>query len=222
MKELSVFDIIGPCMIGPSSSHTAGALKIALLAGKMVKGHIKKATFELYGSFARTYEGHGTDRALVAGILGFNTEDERIRDSFQHAKDRKIDFEFIINDKVKMPHPNTVDIRLEDNIGKIITIRGESIGGGAASISQINGIDVSFSGEYSTIVIEHKDEKGVLAYITKCFSDFDINIAFSKLFREEKGKKAYTIIETDELIQEDIVAEIESYGSILNATLIEI
>jgi len=222
MKELSVFDIIGPCMIGPSSSHTAGALKISLLAGKMVKGNIKKAVFELYGSFARTYKGHGTDRALVAGVLGYKTDDVRIKDSFQFAEEQGIQFEFIVNGKVKMPHPNTVDIRLEDHNGKKVAVRGESIGGGAAKITRINGVDVSFSGEYSTIVIEQKDEKGVLAYITKCFSDFDINIAFSKLFREAKGEKAYTIIETDEKIPEDVVYVIEDFHSIQSATLIEI
>lgn len=222
MKELSVFDIIGPCMIGPSSSHTAGALKIALLAGKLPKGAVKKVVFELYGSFAKTYKGHGTDRALVAGVLGFNTADERIKDSFQYAKNSGLQFEFIINNDLKMPHPNTVDIRLEDEHGKKTVIRGESIGGGAARITRINNIAVSFSGEYSTIVIEQRDEKGVLAYISKCFCDFDLNIAYSKLFREAKGQNAYTIIETDERIPESLVNIIENFHSIQNATLIEI
>lgn len=222
MKELSVFDIIGPNMIGPSSSHTAGALKIALLAGKMVKEPIKRVTFILYGSFARTYHGHGTDKALVAGILGYGTEDDRIRDSFHHAKEQGIEYEFLIDLEVKDVHPNTADIIIEDINGKKVSVRGESIGGGAAVIRRINGIEVKFTGEYSTIVIEQKDQKGVLAYITKCLSDCDINIAFTKLFREEKGRIAYTIIEADERISDGVISLIKQSHSIIDATLIEI
>lgn len=222
MKELSVFDIIGPCMIGPSSSHTAGALRIALLAGNLVKAEVKRVTFTLYGSFARTYQGHGTDRALVAGILGYQTEDSRIRDSFEHAREAGVEYQFIIDKDSKMEHPNTVDIVLEDQNGHTARVRGESIGGGAALITRINGIEVSFSGEYSTIVIEQKDECGVLAYITKCLSEHNINIAFTKMFREEKGETAYTIIEADQKIPADVAASLEEYRSIYNAVLIEV
>lgn len=222
MKELSVFDIIGPCMIGPSSSHTAGALRIALLARNLVKAEVKHVTFTLYGSFSRTYHGHGTDRALVAGILGFQTEDSRIRDSFEHAKEAGIKYKFIIDKETKMEHPNTVDIVLEDQAGHTARVRGESIGGGAAVITRINGIEVFFSGEYSTIVIEQKDECGVLAYITKCLSEHSINIAFTKMFREEKGETAYTIIEADHEIPKDVVKTLEEYRSIHNAVLIEV
>lgn len=222
MKELSTFDIIGPCMIGPSSSHTAGALRIALLARKMVKGEIASVTFTLYGSFARTYRGHGTDRALVGGILGFQTEDYRIKDSFRYAEEAGIAYEFIVDKETKVSHPNTVDILLRNRNGDQARIRGESIGGGAAVISGINGVEVSFTGEYSTIVIEQKDERGVLAYIARCLSDHGVNIAFSKLFREEKGETAYTIIEADNEITEAVVEKLEEYPSIWNATLIEV
>lgn len=221
MKELSVFDIIGPCMIGPSSSHTAGALRIALLARKMVKGGVRRVTFTLYGSFARTYHGHGTDRALVAGILGFQTEDVRIKDSFSEADKAGLEYDFIIDKETKMPHPNTVDILLEGDSGRA-SVRGESIGGGEAVITRINGVEVSFNGEYSTIVIEQKDERGVLAYITRCLSDFGVNIAFSKLFREERGKTAYTIIEADNEITEAMAEKLEENPSIHSAVLIEV
>ncbi|MGL5433988.1 MAG: L-serine ammonia-lyase, iron-sulfur-dependent subunit beta [Lachnospiraceae bacterium] len=221
MKELSVFDIIGPCMIGPSSSHTAGALRIALLARKMVKGEIRRVTFTLYGSFSRTYHGHGTDRALVAGILGFQTEDARIKDSFSEAEKAGLNYEFVIDQETKMPHPNTVDILLESSINRAL-VRGESVGGGEAVITSINGVEVSFNGEYSTIVIEQKDERGVLAYITRCLSDYGVNIAFSKLFREERGKSAYTIIEADNEITEEMVRKLEQYPSIRSAVLIEV
>ena len=222
MKELSVFDIIGPCMIGPSSSHTAGALRIALLARNLVKDEVKRVTFTLYGSFSRTYHGHGTDRALVAGILGFQTEDSRLRDSFQYAEEAGIEYEFVIDKETKTTHPNTVDIVLEDRSGHTARVRGESIGGGAAVITKINGIEVSFSGEYSTIVIEQKDECGVLAYIAGCLSERSINIAFTKMFREEKGETAYTIIEADQEIPKDVVEALEEYHSIRNAVLIEV
>lgn len=220
MKELSVFDIIGPCMIGPSSSHTAGALRIALLARKLVKGELKKVVFTLYGSFARTYKGHGTDRALVAGILGFQTEDRRIKEAFAYAKEQGLIYEFNVDGETKAEHPNTVDICLEDRKGNQARVRGISIGGGSAVITQINGVEVSFTGEYSTIVIAHKDECGVLAYITKILSDSGVNIAYSKLFREVKGQIAYTIIETDEEITKGMVSELEKSKSIKSAVLI--
>lgn len=222
MKELSVFDIIGPNMIGPSSSHTAGALKIALLARKMVKGQIRNVHFILYGSFARTYHGHGTDKALVAGILGFDTEDYRIRDSFSLAEQEGIQFEFEENLEEKDIHPNTVDILIVDDRNQKTSIRGESIGGGAAVIKRINGVDISLSGEYSTILVRQKDEKGVLAYITKCLSDCSINIAYMKLYREKKGEMAYTIIEADEKISEEVIMMIQKSKHVVSAMLIEV
>lgn len=221
MKEISVFEIIGPCMVGPSSSHTAGALRIALLARNLVKEKLKKVSFTLYGSFARTYKGHGTDRALVAGILGFQTEDSRIKDSFSYADQAGIVYEFFVDKETKMSHPNTVDIMVEDQGGNVARVRGESIGGGAAVITKINGIEVSFSGEYSTIIIEQKDECGVLAYITSCLSSYGVNIAFSKLFREEKGETAYTIIEADNEITREMLEKLEELKSIRSAILIE-
>ena len=129
MNFLSIFDVIGPNMIGPSSSHTAGAVSIALMARKMFPEDIKKVTFTLYGSFAKTYHGHGTDRALLGGILGFSTDDERIRDAFQIAKDRNITYEYIIDEKTATEHPNTADIDLIGVTGHTLSIRGESIGG---------------------------------------------------------------------------------------------
>ncbi|GHU61457.1 L-serine dehydratase, iron-sulfur-dependent subunit beta [Clostridia bacterium] len=210
----SMFDIIGPNMIGPSSSHTAGALKIALLAYKMMKHPIKKVKFILYGSFARTYQGHGTDRALLSGILGFREDDARIRDSFEWAKKTKIEYEFQINTDRNDFHPNTVEIFVWDEQEKKMVIRGESIGGGAARIVQINQVDVALTGDYPTLLIQQKDEPGVLAYITQCLNKFHINIATVKLYRENKGKMAYTIIETDEKIPEDALILLEQCSQI--------
>ena len=137
MKVLGIRDIIGPIMIGPSSSHTAGALRIALMCRRLLAGEPRKATFTLYGSFAHTYRGHGTDKALVAGLLGMATDDLRIRESFDLAKKAGLEFSFVPAPNEPCEHPNTVDIEVTDETGSIT-----SIGGGAAVISRINGIDV--------------------------------------------------------------------------------
>ena len=194
MSFISVFDVMGPNMIGPSSSHTAGAARIALLARKLLTGSLKKVEFTLYGSFAKTYHGHGTDRALLGGIMGFATDDVRIRDSFQIATDNGIEYAFIPNNLETDVHPNTVDILMVNEKGQEMTIRGESLGGGKARLCRINGVEVDFTGEYSSIVVVQKDAPGVVAYITKCLSELGINIAFMRLFRESKGNTAYTIV----------------------------
>ncbi len=204
MAFISVFDVLGPNMVGPSSSHTAGVVRIAYLAEKMMQGPIVKVRFTLYGSFAKTYQGHGTDRALLGGIMGFETDDKRIRNSFQIAKDRGIDYEFIKNETDLDIYPNTVDIEMENAQGQSMTIRGESVGGGKARIVKIDNVDVDFNGEYDSIVVTHDDVPGVVAHISKCLSDKEINIAYMRLFREEKGKQAYTIIESDGRLPEDI------------------
>ena len=128
MAVISAFDVLGPNMIGPSSSHTAGAVAIALLAQKMIAGQIIEAEFTLYGSFSRTYRGHGTDRALLGGIMGFKTDDRRIRDSFSIAQKRGLRYSFLTNEKDKDVHPNTVDIRMVNDRNQEMTVRGESLG----------------------------------------------------------------------------------------------
>lgn len=219
-KEISVFDIIGPNMIGPSSSHTAGALRIARLATKMVKHTIIKVEFVLYGSFAQTYKGHGTDRALLGGILGYDTEDYRIKDSFAHADTAGLVYSFKINTKTKTVHPNTVDIIITDSEEEITTVTGISIGGGSAVIKKINGVNIDLAGDYNTLVVRHRDIPGAVAYITSILSDYEINIAFMKLYRENKGSVAYSIIETDQIITPSIIDKIEDSSNILSALLI--
>ena len=130
MASISVFDVLGPNMIGPSSSHTAGADSLAFLAQKMINGPLRKVVFTLYGSFAKTYRGHGTDRALLGGILGFNTDDRRIPDSFRIASERGLEYQFIPNEATEVSHPNTVDISMTNAAGQTMTVRGESLGGG--------------------------------------------------------------------------------------------
>lgn len=220
-KEMSVFDIIGPNMIGPSSSHTAGALRIARLARNMVKRQIKEVKFILYGSFAQTYKGHGTDRALVAGILGFDTEDYRIKDSFTYAKEAGLNFSFELNTVRTDTHPNTVDIIISDEMNEETSVTGISVGGGRAVIKNINGVEIDLSGDYHTLVIRHKDLPGVVARVTNILSEYEINIAFMKLYRENKGTIAYSIIETDQPIHEVLIDKIEKLQSVIHAFLIE-
>lgn len=221
MAFISAFDVLGPNMIGPSSSHTAGAVAIALLAQKMMNGSLTKVTFTLYGSFAKTYHGHGTDRALVGGIMGFQTDDVRISNSFAIAKERGLDFTFLTNERESEVHPNTVDILMENAAHHTVTIRGESLGGGKVRIVRINQVDVDFTGEYSAIIVIHQDRPGVVAHITKCLSDRQVNIAFMKLFREAKGATAYSIVESDEKLPAEIIADIEENPNVHHTMLVQ-
>ena len=208
MSFISVFDVLGPNMIGPSSSHTAGAAKIAYLAQKMITGPLLQVDFTLYGSFARTYRGHGTDRALLGGMMGFTTDDMRIRNSFEIAETEGIAFTFQPNEEETDVHPNTVDIHMVNKAGQEMTVRGESLGGGKVRISRINKVQVDFTGEYSAVIVIQKDRPGVVAHITKALSDRNVNIAFMRLFREGKGDVAYTIVESDGHLPENIREEL--------------
>lgn len=205
MDFISIFDIIGPNMIGPSSSHTAGAVSIARLARQMFTEPIRKVIFTLYGSFAKTYRGHGTDRALLGGILGYSTDDPRIRDAFVYAREAALQYQYRIDEKTAVPHPNTADIYMESANGYTLFVRGESTGGGRVRIVRINQIGVEFTGEYSTLIIRQTDQPGVAAHLTKCLASADVNIAYMRLFRENKGANAYTIIESDDQIPESLL-----------------
>ena len=209
MSFISVFDVLGPNMIGPSSSHTAGAAAIALLAGKIPNAAIKKADFILYGSFARTYKGHGTDRALLGGIMGFSTDDRRIPDSFSIADERGLQYSFTANTTETEIHPNTVDIHMTDENGQKLIVRGESVGGGKIRIARINEVEVDFTGEYSTLIVIQQDKPGVIAHITNCLSEMNVNIAYMKLYREEKGCTAYSIVESDGIVPQTVAERIK-------------
>ncbi len=214
-NEISTFDILGPNMIGPSSSHTAGALRIAFIAGKMVE-HVTSVHFILYGSFARTYHGHGTDRALVGGILGYYPDDPRIKDSFEYAQEAGLDFSFEENTDDKDIYPNTVDITVTGDKGEKMYLRGESIGGGNALITKINGVDVELTGNYCTIVIEHEDKKGTLAFLTTILSAYDLNIGSLKLYRESRGTTAYAIIEVDSYVSDRTLQALSGFEAVRN------
>ena len=219
MNEIGTFDILGPNMIGPSSSHTAGALRIAFVAGRTVEKAVS-VKFVLYGSFARTYHGHGTDRALVGGILGYHPDDERIRDSFEHAKEAGLAFSFEENFTDKEIYPNTVDIYVTDKDGSVVSLRGKSIGGGNAVITRLNGVDVELTGNYCTLVVEHVDKKGTLAFVTTVLSAYDLNIGSLRLYRESKGKRAYAIIEVDTSVSNQVVSALKGVESVTNVLVV--
>lgn len=221
MSFISVFDVLGPNMIGPSSSHTAGTAVIAHLAQKMINGPLKSVEFTLYGSFAKTYRGHGTDRALLGGIMGFSTDDMRIRDSFRIAEERGLEFNFIVNETETDIYPNTVDIRMTNVAGQVMSVRGESLGGGKVKIVRINQVKVDFSGEYSAVIVIHQDKPGLAAHITKVISDRNVNIAFMRLFRESKGNTAYTIVESDEHLPEDITESLRENKHVHDVMIVQ-
>lgn len=218
---ISVFDVLGPNMIGPSSSHTAGAAVISGIVRKLIAPPLKRVEFTLYGSFAKTYRGHGTDRALLGGILGFSPDDLRIRDSFSIAQEQGLEFRFIPDETENDLHPNTVDIRMENSAGHVITARGISVGGGKVKIVRINGVEVDFTGEYNTLIVIHQDTPGVVAHITRILSDHNVNIAFMQLFRESKGHTAYSIIESDGVLPGEIPRQLREIPHIHDVMLVQ-
>lgn len=202
MEPLGLRDIIGPIMVGPSSSHTAGALRIARMARRLLSAAPTHADITLYGSFAHTGTGHGTDKALVAGLLGLEADDLRIRDSFFLAKGAGLEFAFTRATDAQaeaagVEHPNTVDMRIVDASGERIEVRGVSVGGGAAAIRRIDGVDVDISGKRTSVVVSQRDERGVLAHIARCLSDAAVNIATTRMYRTRRGAHAYTVMEVD-------------------------
>lgn len=219
---IGIFDVIGPVMVGPSSSHTSGAAAISWMARQILSGRPVKVTFKLYGSFAETYKGHGTDRALIGGLLGYKPDDIRIRNAYMEARKNGLEVDFVVDKETFVSHPNTVDVIMTAEDGHTLLIRGESIGGGRVKIRRLNNIEVDFTGEYSTMIISHKDRTGTVAYITKCLAEENINVATLKLFREGKGKKAVTVVETDSFVSEDVKDKILEYESVTDVDLIEV
>ena len=221
MKTLGLRDIIGPIMVGPSSSHTAGALRIALMARNLCGSAPQKAEFRLLGSFAHTYQGHGTDKALVAGMLGFTTDDLRVRDSFRWAAAKGLAFSFTPDPQADdFAHPNTIDVTVTDEAGCTVCVRGESIGGGAAVITRLDGIDVHITGEHTSVVVRQRDEAGVLAHIARCLSDENVNIATTRMFRERRGQVAYTVLECDQRVSDKVRRAIAEHPGIFDARVI--
>lgn len=200
---VSLLDIIGPVMVGPSSSHTAGACRIGLLARGLVGGTPERATIELHGSFARTGEGHGTDKAIAGGLMGFRPDDDRIRTALDIADREGLAFVFEKTTISDDAHPNTVRITLERGHRKHSMI-GESLGAGRIHITEVDGFPVEVHGNHHTIVLVAEDVKGSIARIAQILADGGINIATLRLTRKERGGDAFMVIEIDEMPGENV------------------
>ena len=214
-----VFDIVVPVMIGPSSSHTAGAVRLGKMARTILGEEPVTAVLELHGSFARTYKGHGTDIALVAGLLGFDTDDDRIRKALDIAKEHGLDVTFAPVDLGNV-HPNTVAMSLTDASGRELRVVGASIGGGNIIITEIDGYQVKIYGNYYTMITIHQDKPGVIALVTHALSQEGVNIAFMRVSRQERGAQALMIIESDQPVSEEAIRLVNNIGAVKLALLI--
>ena len=217
---MNVFDIVGPVMIGPSSSHTAGAARIGRVAYKLLGEEAVKAQILLHGSFAKTYRGHGTDKALVAGILGMKPDDARLRQSFQLAQQAGLQFS-LTPTHLEGAHPNTARIQLTGASGNQISVQGASVGGGNILITQVNGMPVELTGQYTTLIVLHRDAPGTIAAVTEYVGRLGANICNFRLAREKKGGTAVMTIELDGGLSPSVNREISRLPNIIGSTMLE-
>lgn len=201
---MNIFDIIGPIMVGPSSSHTAGAVKIGYVAGRLLAEPVKEAQINLHGSFQATGRGHGTQYALVAGLLGMKPDDKRIPESFDYAEKAGMMIRFGEVD-LKDAHPNSAQLILTGRDGRKLEIIGESLGGSLINIARIDGLSANFSGEYPTLIVHNLDQPGHVAEVTSMLSHKSVNIAKMQLYRANRGGEAVMVIECDQEIPLDSI-----------------
>lgn len=218
MKYKSVFDIIGPVMIGPSSSHTAGAARIGRVARSLFGREPKWATIFFYGSFAKTYKGHGTDVAIVGGLLDFDTFDERIIGAIDIAKQSGMKIKFIEEEAIT-DHPNTARVLIGDEQGEQELV-GISIGGGKIEIIELNGFELKLSGHHPAILVVHNDRHGAIAAVSNVLAKEEINIGHMEVSRKEKGKMALMTIEVDQNIDHHVMKQLEQLPNVLQVTKI--
>lgn len=218
MKYRSVFDIIGPVMIGPSSSHTAGAARIGRVARSLFGREPKWANISFYGSFAETYRGHGTDVAIIGGLLDFDTFDERIKISLDIAKEAGIQIKFIEEEAVP-EHPNTARILIGDDEGELELV-GISIGGGKIEITELNGFKLRLSGNHPAILVVHNDRYGAIAGVANVLAKYAINIGHMEVARKEKGMQALMTIEVDQNIEGPVLDELSTLPNIIKVAKI--
>lgn len=218
---MNIFDILGPVMVGPSSSHTAGAVRIGLIARQLLGETPEKAQIYFHGSFADTGHGHGTDRAIVAGLLGFEPDDDRIPDSFSIAAE--CEMEFTIEEiELRGAHPNTAALTLYGNNGRTVSIQASSIGGGRIKVNKLDGVDVSFSGESNTLIIYNEDRPGLVADVSSFLASLSVNIATLQLFRDRRGGTAVMVYEIDHALSCEMVQVLEKFDGVLKATYINV
>jgi len=218
MKKSTLFDIISPVMIGPSSSHTAGAVRLGLLARNIYKQRPEKVIFKLYNSYAHTGKGHGTEKGLLAGVLGLSVDDRRIKDIFNSEIAKNINYTFEYADNFKK-HPNAVDITFEGETKMFIA--GESVGAGEVAIRKINDFTVKLTGKYNTLLIVHKDKPGMISQVSSILQHHNINIASLFCDRSAKGQEASMAVCIDGVIKPDIMATLEEIPGVYFVSYVE-
>lgn len=217
----NIFDILGPVMVGPSSSHTAGAVRIGLIARQLFGKQPDKAAVYLHGSFAATGKGHGTDKALIAGLLGMKPDDLRIPDSFTIAQERGM--EFTIEPKeLRDAHPNTAKIIMETEDGKSLEIQAYSIGGGRIRVNRLDGMEVNFSGETNTLIVKNQDQPGCITDVSTVLNLCGINIATMQVFRSKRGGVAVMVVETDQVVPKSALEMLEGRKGIIKVTFLNV
>ena len=214
---MNIFDMMGPIMVGPSSSHTAGAARIGKMARTLLGEKPVSARIHLHGSFAENGRGHGTDRAIVGGLLGMEPDDMRIPFSFDEAKKDGLTFT-IDNVELRDAHPNTARIQLDGEHGAHLDIQACSVGGGAIEVHKLDGIDVNFTGSYNTLVVRNRDENGTLAAVTTILSQLRINVGNMSLCRHKRGGDALMVIETDQHIRPSQVEFLRELPGVISVT----
>jgi len=220
MPNTNVFDIIGPIMIGPSSSHTAGAVRLGRLARAIAGGTPASARIRLYGSFAQTHRGHGTDRALVAGLLGHTPADERIRHALDEAKTKRVGVT-IRAARGEPAHPNTARFDLTSPDGRRVRVLGASLGGGTVRVSEIDGYDIEISGDYHTLLVRHIDRPGMIATVTALLAKAKVNVAQMRVSRKRKGGHALMSIKADQHVTQRVRDQIAATPGIVSLRAVE-
>jgi len=221
LREYSCFEILGPVMVGPSSSHTAGAVRLGRLARAIAGGLPKEVEILLHGSFSQTYRGHGTDLALIGGLLGFNTDDVRIRNSFNIAGESGLKFQLTPIHLGEGYHPNTVKFLITTIDDEKLSVTGASVGGGNVVVTHINDNEIEIKGDLPTLITTHHDIPGVISRVSGVLAEYKINIAFMRVFRKEKRKLAHMVVETDEKVAPLVIEEILKLEPIVSVRAIE-
>lgn len=214
---MNLFDILGPVMVGPSSSHTAGAVKIGFAARKLLKEPVKKAEILLHGSFLLTGKGHGTPQALVGGLLEMKTDDERIPKSLEIAKEQGIEIKIGEID-LRDSHPNSVLLRLEGVSGRTVEVVGESLGGSCINIASVDGQETDFSGDFPTLIVHNSDQPGYVAEVTAALHRDNVNIAQMRLHRSSRGGNAVMVFECDQEIPQSTLDFLSNQKGIIKVT----
>ena len=218
---MNIYDIIGPVMVGPSSSHTAGAVKIGNVSRKLMAEDIIEAKIFFHGSFAATGKGHGTDRAIVAGLLGMHVDDVRIPDSFIFADEKGMKFS-IENTALGEIHPNSVKMELTGVSGRSLEIVASSIGGGRIMICEIDGLTVNFCGDFPTLIVHNLDQPGHVAEVTSMLAHKSVNIATMQLYRSSRGGNAVMVIECDKEVPEESIKWLSHLEGVVKVTYLSL